>query len=454
MKKLIWVFVLVLFIAGLSGAASITVTKPALNEPWTKGQTYAITWTKTGSMPNNVRISLRNKTSTAVVQEIVDPAPNTGTYMWTVPASIPEEEYCIRVRVKTTDISDDSEVFTISASQQPPPPKYPRALALTKIKPFLKVTQPAGEASCRNGEHLFIRVGTNFVANEKLEIDLYDESMTAWRSDIYSGLYGAGTAMPPAGAAYANQYVYDWVVPFLFIQPGYFKIRVFAPEKNLTAWSGRVYITWPMREKEYYLDPNRINQAFCVNNTDGLTPYPVRPKCENYSYPPIHAFVGYDIFQYAGTLSAEGEPYPAWRIYMRHAQLIFPIEQFQGEQVELVQAKLILKKICTVNVNSSLASCADRLYRLDAPLPAATSGAPCLDTKKTALVFLPNDLTEKSVDVTQTVDYWIKRIIRHNGFLLAIADETPTPPYTATTCISSYSAQLYLKIKEVYFGHD
>jgi Kre9/KNH-like N-terminal Ig-like domain len=126
-----------------AGAQTIMVTKPALNEVWIKGQPqpYAITWTKTGTMPNTVRISLRNKASTAVVQEIVDGAPNSGNYQWSVPAGIPDGDYHIRVKVKGADISDDSEVFNISAGQQPESPAWKQDLHKTGTASQLKVSR-------------------------------------------------------------------------------------------------------------------------------------------------------------------------------------------------------------------------------------------------------------------------------------------------------------------------
>ena len=128
MKKVLSVlFILVL--AAAAYGATVTVTKPANGETWVKGQTYAITWTKTGDMPNNVKISLRDKTSTVVVQEIVDPAPNSGTLQWLVPASVPDGQYCIRVKVKNVSISDDSDVFNIAAAAPPP------AASVTVTKP-------------------------------------------------------------------------------------------------------------------------------------------------------------------------------------------------------------------------------------------------------------------------------------------------------------------------------
>jgi Kre9/KNH-like N-terminal Ig-like domain len=453
MKKLMWICVLVLFIAGLSGAASITVTKPALNEPWTKGQSYTITWTKIGTMPDKVRITLRDKASTTLVQEIMDDAPNTGAYLWAIPTSIPDGEYCIRVRVKTTDISDDSEVFTISASQQPQSPSFKSAKTTaafkpyaTPIKPYLEVVQPVGEASCRNGQHLFIHFEINTMPGDGIEIDFYNESGTKKIYDIYEGTYG-GTSVPPAGPDYPRRYYYDWLVPFgnLF-SPGYYKIRVHSVGKNLTAWSGRVYITWPMKEYEYYLEP-AVATTYCVNDNTLNLPIAIRPKCEEYAKLD-HAYVGIDVYRHTDR----------WRIAIDRSRLRFAIEQFQGKKVKLLDAKLILKRICTAADNSNVLSCASRLYRLDAPIPDPPAmnprSSPCLSIPKTALMILPDDLTEKAVYVTQTVEHWINGTYPNYGFLLTVADETPTTPYTAVTCKSGYTAQLYVKIEEEYKGYE
>jgi hypothetical protein len=463
MKKLIWICVLVLFIAGLSSAASITVTKPALNEPWTKGQSFTITWTKTGSMPNNVRISLRNKNSTAVVQEIVDPAPNTGVYLWLVPTSIPDGEYRIRVKVKGADISDDSEVFTIATGQQPPnqPPspgaiKSEKALVKTgvepiPVKPTLVVVRPAENATIRNGEHMYIQFDAFTMPGDAVEIDLYRESGSQRLFNIYYGSFGQGTSAPPVGPDHPRRYMYDWQVPYGDIMaPGYYKIRIHSLGKEIIAWSGRFYITWPMREKEYLFEA-AITNTLCISSTAGLTPPPVRPKCEQYSNP-NHAYVGFDVFDYPGSLTwTDGEVHQYWRWYIRHSRLMFPIEQFQGKKVKVIQAKVLLKKECTVNANSNLGSCARFLYRLNAPLPQATSGDPCLNTQKTGLVTLQTNVTEEELYVTNTVEHWIDGTYPNYGLLLTVEDETP--PAVPATCISGYSVKLYLKIEEEYKGY-
>jgi Kre9/KNH-like N-terminal Ig-like domain len=464
MKKLVRLFVLVLIIAGSLSAASITVTKPALNELWTKGQSFTITWTKTGSMPNNVRVSLRNKASTAVVQEIVDPAPNTGAYLWLVPTSIPDGEYCIRVKVKGADISDDSEVFRITTGQQPPnQPPSPEAAKSEKVllqtgvepipvKPSLVVVRPAENATIRNGEHMYIQFDAFTMPGDAVEIDLYRESGSQRLFNIYYGSFGQGTSAPPVGPDHPRRYMYDWQVPFGDIMsPGYYKIRIHSLGKEIIAWSGRFYMTWPMKEREYIFDA-AITNTLCISSTAGLTPPPVRPKCEQL-YFPNHAYVGFDVFDYPGSITwTDGEVHQYWRWFIRHARLMFPIEQFQGKKVKLIQAKLVLKKECTVNVNSGLASCAERLFKLDAPLPAATSGDPCLNTQKSAAVFLQNDKAEQELYLTYIVEHWIDGSYPNYGFLLTVADETP--PAVAATCISAYTVKLYLKIEEEYYGYN
>ena len=460
MKKLSTLLALALFISGFSMAATVTVTKPAANETWVKGQSYTITWTKSGDMPANVRILLRNKASTAVVREIADPAPNTGTFMWQVPADIADGEYRIRVKVKNADILDDSEVFKIAAGQPGPSPgPKQKATAETTllhntpvlIQPFIKVVMPAEGGAVSNGNHLFIRFDASTMPGDGIEIDLYRESGQKV-VPVYSGAYGEGTSVPPVGPDHPRRYQYDWTVPYGDIMaPGYYKIRIHSLGKNIIAWSGKFYITWPMKEKEYLFEA-AITNKLCVRSADGLTPPPTRPKCEQLYYP-NHAYVGFDVFDYPGSITwTDGEVHQYWRWFIRHARLLFPIEQFQGKKVKLIQARLILKKECTVNVNSGLASCAERLYRLDAPLPAATTGDPCLNTQKSAAVFLQNDVTEQNLLLTHIVEHWIDGTYPNYGFLLTVADETP--PAAAATCISAYTAKLYLKIEMEYKGYE
>jgi hypothetical protein len=115
MRRIYGACIFLLGLAAIMSAQTITVTKPALNETWVKGQTYAITWTKSGDLPPGVKISLRDKDSLTVVQEIVDPAPNSGSFSWPVPAGVPDGQYRIRVKAKGVEVFGDSPVFKIAA---------------------------------------------------------------------------------------------------------------------------------------------------------------------------------------------------------------------------------------------------------------------------------------------------------------------------------------------------
>jgi hypothetical protein len=115
MKRSIGLVFLVFMTAGMLCAQTITVTEPAAGETWHTGLTYLITWTKSGTMPATVRIALRNAAGTSEVRTIQDPAPNTGSYSWTIPKDIPDGSYKIRVKAKGTNIEGDSVTFTISS---------------------------------------------------------------------------------------------------------------------------------------------------------------------------------------------------------------------------------------------------------------------------------------------------------------------------------------------------
>jgi len=116
MKKILVAFIVLIGLAITLSAQTITVTKPALNETWLKGQTYAITWTKSGNMPTTVRISLRDPVSLAEVKLIEDNVSNTGSYQWPVPADVADGQYRVRVKAKDVPVLGDSQVFNVSAA--------------------------------------------------------------------------------------------------------------------------------------------------------------------------------------------------------------------------------------------------------------------------------------------------------------------------------------------------
>lgn len=113
MKKLLGILVLFVLTIGLASAASITVTEPHAGLFWPKGKTATIYWNKEGTLPENVKITLRDENSTAELMVIADPAPNSGSYSWAIPANTANGKYVIRVKAKGLDIHGDSGVFNI-----------------------------------------------------------------------------------------------------------------------------------------------------------------------------------------------------------------------------------------------------------------------------------------------------------------------------------------------------
>jgi hypothetical protein len=314
----------------------------------------------------------------------------------------------------------------------------------TKMAPFIKVVEPHKNSAARNGEHMSIRFNAYTLPNDGIDIDLYNESGAKKVLNIYSGGFGTGSSVPPAGPSHPNQYYYDWNIPFGdMMSPGYYKIRLYSWGKKITAWSERFYLTWPMRVKEYTLQPSYRGGVAC--SYDYKLPDQGRPvrHCEPNNVKYVH--VGFK--RYAGTY--QGTSW-FWDEFIR-AQLIFPIEQFQGTKLKVLEAKLLLKKEGIVAINSNLISCAGIVHRLNGPLQG---GNDCFKQPKTALVYLQNNKTEMSVYVTKTVEYWINKTGPNHGFLLTVADENKSHSPVETTCVSCYTSQLYLKVEKEYKGYE
>jgi len=97
-------------------AQSIMVTSPAGGDVWTRGGSYAIRWTSTGSVPG-VRIQLMQGTSSTAVDEIVLNTEDDGTHWWDIPAAgVVGDNF--RIRVSSTAsyaVYDYSDYFALSS---------------------------------------------------------------------------------------------------------------------------------------------------------------------------------------------------------------------------------------------------------------------------------------------------------------------------------------------------
>jgi len=100
----------------------ITITSPNGGEIWQKGSTYQIIWTSSRIVDSTVKIELYK--GGAYHSTIISNKPNDGSYIWTIPNSLPlGNDYKIKIKSITNDLIYDysdnyfnivSEILVIS----------------------------------------------------------------------------------------------------------------------------------------------------------------------------------------------------------------------------------------------------------------------------------------------------------------------------------------------------
>ena len=93
----------------------IAVTSPNGKETWIKGTTYTITWT--GNISGDVKIRLLSGDRKTVA--IIAPAiPSSGSFDWTIPASLADGNYKVKIdSLEDRTVQDQSDArFTGRAS--------------------------------------------------------------------------------------------------------------------------------------------------------------------------------------------------------------------------------------------------------------------------------------------------------------------------------------------------
>ncbi len=111
-KRLFLILLIAVFITAFAYSQKITITNPHSGSKWYKGQTYTITWTKSGVMDAKVKIRLYQGGSK--VLGITDKTDNDGSFTWKVPDNLPDGNYVIRVRTVDNNVFDDSDMFVIT----------------------------------------------------------------------------------------------------------------------------------------------------------------------------------------------------------------------------------------------------------------------------------------------------------------------------------------------------
>jgi hypothetical protein len=208
-----------LAVSTVSGwAQTITVTQPSAGAVWKKGETRMIQWTKQGDTGANVKIVLRKTGQTAAVLEIADPAPNSGSFPWTIPASVPEGTYFIRVRSKTnTQVTDDSGEFQI---------KDKEGAAIPLL--FAVITEPKADTVWKQSQTQMIKWTKYSHQAVNVRVLLMDPAVSNTVRVISSSTPNSGS--------------FSWNIPDS-IANGSYRIRIASTSSDAHADSGTFRIT-------------------------------------------------------------------------------------------------------------------------------------------------------------------------------------------------------------------
>ncbi len=438
MKRIIG-FIAIFILAASAFAATVTVTKPAAGETWVKGQAYQIVWTKSGDMPNTVRISLRDKTGATEVKLIADNQPNSGSFPWTVPADVADGQYVVRVKVKNATVSDDSDIFNIAASAPPPPP----AASIT-------VTKPAAGDKWHRGDAEVVNWTKSGTMPNAVKISLMNKTSTAVVRDIFDGAPNSGS--------------FSWTVPN-DVPFGDYRVRVLVKTTTITDDSDVFGIV--VKSGPGPGTPQTAENAAGLQATPGL----VQPVLEVVTRPGVYtnwtnfkhmatgwpagfyvelqnsrttgfppnepnngsAHVGYDYFPVeVPTLWLQ------WVSLCYRARVVFNVSEFVPKLPKLMSAKMHFKQLGRYRFAEDKESCGTGLFVFLAPWtdwynPSITGQG------SGGLLFLS---TEYDIDITDTVKKWLGGSLANNGMLM-VSQEIDWGQ-TAKACISRYEVSLVL----------
>jgi hypothetical protein len=439
MKKRLSLFSgMLILCAGILVAQSIKVTQPASGDVWNQGKTYQITWTKSGNMPNSVRISLKESNSATIVLTIASDAPNSGAYSWLVPESVAPGQYKVRVKVKNVDVRDDSAAFTIAGAVE---------------TPTIVVTKPAaGETWVKNSTHNVT----------------WTKSGSLPTTVAISLLNKTGTSLVRSLAANApNSGSFTWTIPSDIAANDY-RIRVRASGTSVQDNSDIFTIKAEMQESpggfreaqkiksQLQLDPSRqpqkllkvvekkgiyLNWAWNKSWTNIAPPpevYAARPSGCPEATANQYAKVGYDHF-YA-QWDRGGTPFADWVAKLYRSKIRFALSDLAAEKDKLIKAEIKFHQVDSVRTNTNYVSCGTGLFILtgewtDWEHPPITSPL--------GLLYMHADY---DLDITDTVKQWLDGSLQNFGLLINSNKEWWVKQ--AITCMSCFEVTLVLSFSQ------
>jgi hypothetical protein len=169
---------------------AIMVTSPAAGSVWLKGTSRAITWNKTGTQDDQVKIQLFK--GTALALNIAAAAANSGTFDWAIPATLANAaNYNVRITTLDGKVKGASKNFTTASG-------------------LLHVTSPASGARWQRGQSHTITWSGEGTLNASVKIQLFK-----------------GTALlSTLAATTANDGSFEWTIPASQAAAANYKVRI------------------------------------------------------------------------------------------------------------------------------------------------------------------------------------------------------------------------------------
>ncbi len=186
---------------------TITVTTPIAGTVWVKNATKTITWTKRGTQDANVKIQLFKGTTKKL--DITPSTLNSGSFDWTVPATLANGTYTIRITTLDDKVKGTSQSFTITIGT-------------------IKVIQPAAGTVWQRGMvHIITWTKEGDLINASVKIQILKG--TAIISTLTKSTVNDGS--------------YEWTIPSGQALASTYKVRITTVDNLVKADSGKFTIS-------------------------------------------------------------------------------------------------------------------------------------------------------------------------------------------------------------------
>jgi hypothetical protein len=403
----------------------LNILHPADGETWTKTRTQAVQWKLMGpaaKISKTVRIALMDESGRNQILKIADSAPDSGSFDWGIPASVPDGNYRIQVKSLETNIQATGAGFRILERQE--------SMDRVPVRRVV-VTSPRGDRRFKNTESIPLewetdlrdilsRAGDNLhFTIEVFDSDGGEKVATLLKTIPNSTFYKGG-----------NRYASNGM--WADAKTGYYKFKV-TPEKQngevagIAGFSEKFFVTRGTEKVEEQLRPqirDRHSRRWIDTDKD-------HEPISLFSSREGLARVGWQSYRYPSAGSS------GYFYFILRSGLKFQVEPLRRPGRLLLKATLRLK---AVNSDSHDADppCGGKLYYLT----SAWSGD-CIDTPGYAVAEIPNQETG-FLDVTQYVQNWYTGSEPNNGFILGSKVENFDLRHTAW-CATWYEPVLFLE---------